>query len=165
MKEIQDIKNEKILALDLDDCIIPWMDFKNYKNYQNEYIISETEKNIKYIKEFCKKNNFKIVLTSSWARELNENFELKKQQEKIYETLWNIIFSNIKDYLISKDPFNDRILCIDVLLDNNYVLAIDDLDLSHYFSSFSNFDMINVVNGNKLQEKLKEIESKLKEKK
>ena len=160
---IQNIKNQNLICLDFDDCIVPWNEFlPPYNSYSEEYILKETRKNVNYIKEMCDKYNFKAFITSSWTKVLDENYNLDIEivRREIYFELLNII----KELpLIGKDPFNDRNVAIDVLLENgNIVVAIDDLDLS-LFHNEDNFYFLNVLNGknlNKLEDILKELNGK-----
>ena len=68
---------------------------------------------------------------------------------------WNIIKQLP---IIGIDPFNDREVAMDVLLDNNNkIICIDDFDLSPHFEYAGNkFKMLNVYNGKNL-EKLKDL--------
>ena len=161
IKEIQCIKNLKLIALDFDDCIIEWT-----KKINNKWIANSPEevkrnllKNLKIIKLFCKKYNFKVFITSSWSKVINDELTLKKDKvEEIHKELWEIIKNELS--IIGKDPFNDRILVIEVLLDNNNkIIVIDDMDLSHYFPNEienGQLYMLNIFNGIGL-EKLNEI--------
>ena len=69
--------------------------------------------------------------------------------EEIHKELWEIIKNSLP--IIGKDPFNDRILAIEVLLDNNNkIIIIDDMDLLHYFPNEikdKKLYMLNVLNG------------------
>jgi len=156
--EIQNIKNQNLICLDFDDCIVPWNDFlPPYKPYDEEYTLKETRKNVDYIKKLCNKYNFEVFITSSWAMVLDENYNLDTKWEEIHYKILNII----KELpLISKDPFGDRHIAIDVLLENdNIIVGIDDLDLSPFHNE-DNFYFLNVLNGknlNQLENILKEI--------
>lgn len=91
---------------------------------------------------------------------LDENYNLDTEWENIHYKILNII----KELpLISKDPFCDRHIAIDVLLENNnIVVAVDDLDLSPFHNE-DNFYFLNVLNGknlNKLEDILKELNGK-----
>ena len=157
LEEIQNIKDRKIICLDFDDCLIPWTDFKNgYKNNEESFILKETEKNCKIVRDFIEKTGFEPYITSSWSRVLDENLELKFKDEKIFDDLL-AIFKNHFNF-IGKDEFNDRVLTIDLLLENgNKVIVVDDFDLSHYFDHLENFKMVNIVNGEGLKEKLEDL--------
>jgi len=65
LKDIKEIKNEKIVCLDFDDCIIPWGNYDGEGTLKLDFIKKETDKNSKIIADFCKENNFKIFLTTS----------------------------------------------------------------------------------------------------
>jgi len=159
MEEIQNIKGRKIICLDFDDCLIPWSDFKNDKNNEESFILEETEKNCKIIKDFIEETGFEPYITSSWSVELDEELNLTTNYRKeFYEKFLNI-FKNHFNF-IGKDEFDDRVLTIELLLENNNkVIAVDDLDLTHHFEHLENFKMINVVNGNNLKEKLESIKN------
>ena len=161
MKEIQCIENSKLIALDFDDCIIEWT-----KKINNKWIANSPEKvkrnllkNLKIIKSFCEKCGFKIFITSSWSEVINDDLTLKENKvEKIHKELWKLIKNELP--IIGKDPFNDRILAIEVLLDNNNkIIVIDDMNLSHYFPNEienGQLYMLNIFNGIGL-EKLNDI--------
>jgi len=156
LEEIQNIRNRKIICLDFDDCLIPWMDYNVYKNNDEEFILLETEKNCKIVRDFIEETGYEPFITSSWSKVLDDNLELKFKDEKIFEDLLSIIKNHFN--FIGKDDFNDRVLAIDILLENgNKVIAVDDLDLSHYFDHLENFKMVNVVNGRGLKEKLENL--------
>ena len=154
--EIQNIKNQNLVCLDFDDCIIEYLNPKTKTENPKETIIENLKKNIEIISDFCAKNNCLIFITSSWSNYLNKNLELIgiDKDFNYAREYWKII----KDLpFIGKDPFNDRILAIEVLLENkNKIICIDDLDLSHYFESNNNFKMLNVYNGKNLN-KLKDL--------
>ena len=157
LEEIQNIKNKKIICLDFDDCLIPWMDRKSCVDNPIEYTLLETEKNCVIVEKFIEQTGFEPFITSSWAAQLDNNLKLKVDSwGPVYEQLLDILKQHFN--FIGKDPFNDRILAIEILLENgNQVIAVDDLDLSHYFDHLGNFRMINVFNGIGLQEKFNKI--------
>jgi len=162
---IQNIKNQNLICLDFDDCIIEWSRFENnqFKPNKKSTIIKNLKKNVITIKQFCHRNNYKVFITSSWVKfivEDNGNFFIPKRSElgRFHRNLFNIIKTLP---IIGKDIFDDRILAIEVLLENNNrVICIDDLDLAHYFNS-DNFIMLNILNGAGLKEKLLKVEKKL----
>ena len=146
--EIQDIKYQNLICLDFDDCIIEWDKRKDLN-----VVIENLKNNVNIIKEFCEKNNYNIFITSSWCKIINDDLTLKSN-ELLFNDMWNIIKLLP---IIGKDPFNNREVAMDVLLDNsNKIICIDDLDLEPHFEYSKNFTMLNVVNGKNL-EKLKEI--------
>ena len=157
LEEIQNIRNRKLICLDFDDCLIPWMDRKSYIDNPIERTLLETEKNCLIVKKFIKQTAFEPFITSSWAAQLDNNLKLKVDSwGPVHEQLLAILKQHFN--FIGKDPFNDRILAIEILLENgNQVIAVDDLDLSHYFDHLENFKMINTFNGIGLQEKLNKI--------
>ena len=147
MLEIQNIKNQKLICLDFDDCIIEYTRKENGKWINNDFdtIIEKLRKNVSAINNFCQKFNYKVFITSSWAPLINEDLTanyLDKSQQK----WWNIIKTLP---IIGKDPFRDRILAMEVLLDNgNEIICIDDWDLSSHFEWVEDkFIMINIING------------------
>ena len=161
--DIQKIKHSNILCLDFDDCIIPWTDFKNNKQNCEDFILEEVKKNVEIIKNFCYTRGYVVFITSSWSAFLNDDIDLKNND--ILDTIHFKILEIIKELpIVGKDSFNDRILAIEILLENdNTIVCVDDLDLSHYFENEINdgrFFMVNVVNGNKLKEKLENINVK-----
>ena len=154
MIEIQNIKNKKLICLDIDDCILPWSKVKivNEKliieNNSKEERLKDLKKNVKIIKEFCEKNNYEVFIISSWSPIIKNNLELSIDDKELNE-YWKII----KELpIIGKDPFKDRILAIEVLIDNNNkIICIDDFDLEHYFQYTNNFKMLNVFCGKNLK--------------
>jgi hypothetical protein len=154
-KEIQDIKNQNLICLDFDDCIIEWNRCKNKEIEEcRDELLEALGKNVKIINDFCKENNYKVFITSSWCVIINNKLELKTDEE-IHNKIWKIIK---KLPFIGKDPFNNREVAMDVLIENgNKIICIDDLDLEPHFEyAGDQFKMINVVNGKNL-EKLKKI--------
>jgi len=148
LKEIQEIKNEKLICLDFDDCIIEYakkVDGKWVNNFSGE-IFKKLVENCNKIDRFCIENGYKVFIISSWSRIINNDLTLKKAW---HDSLMEEWFNVIKQLnIISKDPFNDRILAIEVLLENNNkIICIDDLDLSAHFEWSKNFCMINYING------------------
>lgn len=158
LEEIQNIKNRKIICLDFDDCLIPWKShISPYKDFTLDEILEGVIKNSYIVKDFIEETGFEPFITSSWAKYLDDNLEFTNKD--INEELVSLILKILKDKFsfIGKDPFNDRILAVEILLENkNKVIAIDDLDISHYFND-DNFRMVNVFNGIGLKEKLEEI--------
>ena len=156
LEEIENIKNRDIICVDFDDCLIPWMDLKLYKNYDENFIIEETNKNVKLLSKFIEETKFEPFITSSWSKVLNDNLELNETWDPIHYELLDIL-KQIK--FIGKDPFNDRILAVEILLENgNRVIGLDDCDYSAYFQNeFNNkkFFMINLHNGIDFDKKLK----------
>jgi len=152
--EIQNIKNKKLICLDIDDCILPWskVEIVNEKliieNNSKEERLKDLKKNVKIIKEFCEKNNYEVFIISSWSPIIKNNLNLSIDDKELNE-YWKII----KELpIIGKDPFKDRILAMEVLIDNNNkIICIDDFDLEHYFQYTNNFKMLNVFCGKNLE--------------
>ena len=155
IKEIQNIKNHNLICLDFDDCIIEWNKCRNkeIEECENE-LLSSLRKNVNFINEFCKTNNFKVFIISSWSVIINSKLKLKTDEE-IHNKIWKIILTLP---IIGKDPFKDREDAMYVLLENNnQIICIDDLDLEPHFEyAREKFKMLNVVNGKNL-EKLKDL--------
>ena len=59
---IQDIKNQNLICLDFDDCIIPYIDFNTHKQINFGQILKETKKNLKILKKFCYNYNYKVFI-------------------------------------------------------------------------------------------------------
>jgi len=148
--EIQNIKNKKLICLDIDDCILPWSKVKiengklKIENNTKEERLNELRKNVNIIKKFCNKNNYEVFIISSWSPIIKNDLTLLSDDKELNE-YWNII----KELpIIGKDPFKDRILAMEVLIDNNNkIICIDDFDLEHYFQYTNNFKMLNVFCG------------------
>ena len=151
--EIQDIQNQNLICLDFDDCIIEWELCRN-KEIEDcrEELLKALRKNVKIIKEFCERSNYKVFITSSWSRIIKDDLTLKDKR-KLFNDIWEIIKTLP---IIGKDPFNDREIAMDVLLENNNkIICVDDLDLElHFEFAGDQLKMLNVVNGRNL-EKLK----------
>jgi len=151
--EIQDIQNQNLICLDFDDCIIEWELCRN-KEIEDcrEELLKALRKNVKIIKEFCERSNYKVFITSSWSRIIKDDLTLKDKR-KLFNDIWEIIKTLP---IIGKDPFNDREIAKDVLLENNNkIICVDDLDLElHFEFAGDQIKMLNVVNGRNL-EKLK----------
>jgi len=148
VKEIQNIKNEKLICLDFDDCIIEYakkVDGKWANNSPGE-IFKKLVENCNKIDKFCAENGYKVFIISSWSCIINDDLTLKKDT---YDRLMKEWFDVIQQMnIIGKDPFNDRILAMEILLENdNEIVCIDDLDLSAHFEWSKNFCMINYING------------------
>lgn len=165
LMEIEDIKSEKLICLDFDDCIIEYNSFQgnSLKRNSNELITLILMRNVKRIKKFCDKHDYKVFITSSWSPLIGNDLNLKKQYadelEDVHLEWWKII--KTLD-IIGKDPLKDREVAMDVLLYNgNKIICMDDLDLEPHFGyAGDDFTMINIING-KGWEKLKELDRKL----
>jgi hypothetical protein len=148
LKEIQEIKNEKLICLDFDDCIIEYRRKENGKwiNNEPEEIFRKLADNCYKIDKFCIENGYKVFIISSWSCIINNDLTLKKYT---YDRLMKEWFDVIQQLnIIGKDPFNDRILAMEVLLENdNKIICIDDLDMSAHFEWSDKFCMINYING------------------
>jgi len=167
LMEIEDIKNKKLICLDIDDCILPWnkpvFENEKLKLLQNTFEdrMKELKKNVDIIKKFCDEYDYKVFIISSWSSFIMKNLELRKDIEEELKQYWNII----KELpIIGKDPFKDRQLAMDVLLDNNNkIICIDDFDLSSHFEyAGEQFRMVNVFMGLGLEKKLKKLATKMK---
>ena len=130
-------------------------DFLHVYNWKKLAELAKDDKNVKIINDFCKENNYKVFITSSWCMCLDDNLNLI---DTCSDEVMDEIYKTIKDNLpfIGKDPFNNREVAMDVLIENgNKIICIDDLDLEPHFEyAGDQFKMINVVNGKNL-EKLK----------
>jgi hypothetical protein len=150
--EIENIKNEKLICLDFDDCIIPWS--KPIFNEQGRLLLlentkeerlKELEKNVGIIKEFCKKNNCKVFIISSWSPIIKNDLTLIEACDDLND-YWKIIKQLP---IIGKDPFKNREITMDVLIENgNQIICIDDFDLEPHFEyAGTQFQMLNVFMG------------------
>ena len=165
LTEIEDIKNQKLICLDFDDCIIEYhtIHSNGHSRNSNELITLKLIRNVNKIKKFCDKHGYKVFITSSWSPIIDDNLNLKEEYvdelEDVHIEWWNIIK---RLDIIGKDPFKDREVAMDVLLDNgNKIICIDDLDLEPHFEyAGENFIMINIING-KGWKKFKELDNKL----
>ncbi len=161
LQEIQNIKNQNLVCLDFDDCIIAWNSYavgvKKWENNSIEKILEILQYNVNLIKEFCDKYGFRVFVTSSWSGIIQNDLTLLPEgSDAIMEQLWSIIKTLP---IIGKDPFNDRILAMEVLIDNgNNIVCVDDFDLEKHFEWAGNkFHMINILNGERLKEKLQNL--------
>ncbi len=156
LMSIQNIKNQRLICLDFDDCIIEW-----YLG-DHEKIYKRLKDNLNMIKKFCIKNNYNIFIISTWSLYINDNLELVSDvpvdDPEFIRKLWFLIRLKISKFIVGKDPFDDRILAMEVLLDNgNKIICIDDMDFeSHFEWAGDSFIMVNVINGINLK-RLKEI--------
>jgi len=146
-EEIQNIKNRNLICLDFDDAIIEYHrrgDGNWIMNTEKE-ITEILKRNVENIKSFCKEFNFEVFIISSWAPLINDDLTAN-YLDNIQAKWWNIIKTLP---IIGKDPFRDRELAMEVLLDNgNKIICIDDWDLSSHFEWVGDkFIMINVING------------------
>jgi hypothetical protein len=147
---IENIKNQNLICLDFDDCIIEYRKKINNKwvfNSHNE-IIEKLKNNVNKIKDFCEKYNYKVFIISSWSTIIDENtLQINENLlDNVQKEFWNIL----KELpIIGVDPFNDRILAMEVLIENqNKIICIDDLDLTEHFKwAENNFIMINIIDG------------------
>jgi len=155
LEEIENIKCRNIICIDFDDCLIPWEDYK--EDYPFTKTKEATKQNVEILAKFIKETEFEPFITSSWAMVLNDNLELDDGWEPIQYEILNIL-KQIK--FIGKEPFGDRILAVEVLLENgNKVIGLDDMDYSHYFQNETyagDFFMINLYNGHHFKDKLEE---------
>ena len=152
--EIQDIKNQNLICLDFDDCIIEWNRCKNKEIEEcKDELLEVLGKNVDIINDFCKENNYKVFIISCWCKIINDDLTLNKTKNSLFIEIWKII-KNLP--IIGKDPFNDREEAMHVLIENNnQIICIDDLDFElHFEYAGDQFKMLNVVNGKNL-EKLK----------
>ena len=143
----QSNKQERIIFLDFDDCIIPWGNLSKNKLDFSE-ILARTEKNINVLNSVCKKYNFNIFITSSWAAilEFDENNKLRFKKDYLYQAdeemgpLLKII--NKLNYIKYLDTFNNREKAIIEFYRNNknvFGIAIDDFYLGHLENELNNF--------------------------
>ncbi len=159
-------KDYNILALDFDDCLIPWAQTLYYSHEnEKEFIFDKTCENFKLIKNYCEKledKKLKIFITSSWSK-----FIIKKENEfkflfddLFHQDLWNnCIYPNIKNYLIGYDVYNNRANAIFNLRikTNGYIFIFDDAEFN-YPKDDSKIKFYLTINGSNLEEKLQEIE-------
>jgi hypothetical protein len=166
MKEFNIQKNDNILALDFDDCLIPWAQDLYYSHEnQKEFIFDKTYENFKLIKNYCEKlknKNLKIFITSSWSKFIikkNDKFEFLFD-DQFHQDLWNkCIYPNIKDYLVGYDIYNNR---SDAIFDlrlktNGYIFIFDDRHFM-YPEEDPKIYFYLTINGANLDKKLQEIE-------
>jgi len=159
LKPIKDIKNENLICLDFDDCLIPWGNYNFKETPDLNHIKKETDKNSKIIADFCKENGFKIFLTTSWAMVLDDNLKLISSFEENQKFL-DIMFKHFKKFVIGKDPYIERELSIRRLLkQNNFVIAIDDMPLGHIHHE--NYIYIKTIDGKNLKENLEKAKERL----
>ena len=158
MLPIEKIKNKRLVCLDFDDCIIAWNSYvtgvKTWKNNTQDEILKILKENVDLINEFCKNYEFEVFIISSWSTIIQDDLTLLPEgSDPFMEQLWSIIKTLP---IIGKDPFNDRILAMEVLIDNgNKIVCIDDFELSAHFEwAGDSFFMINLLNGEGLKEKL-----------
>jgi hypothetical protein len=152
-----------IVCLDFDDCIIPWVTKteEGYAPNSKGNIIKETKKNVSLINKFCRKHKIKVFVTSSWSALIEYNPSKGFFIPKKYSKFERQLFKYIKKLpLIGVDPYFDRIRVMRELRDkyNCGIICIDDYDLSNKFVWDKKFLMLNVVNGEGLEDKLKEAE-------
>lgn len=159
--EIQDIKNQNLICLDFDDCIIEYATFreKGLENNSVEFITEKLKENVLNLNNFCKKHNYKVFITSSWSPLINDDLTINGKLDDIQKEWWDII-KNLP--IIGKDPFKDREIAMDVLLENNNkIICIDDWDLEPHFEFAGDaFTMINIFGGRGWQ-KLKKVDDVL----
>jgi len=153
----------KVLCLDLDDCILPWSSYNlDYNNFSKEIQKQELLKNLILIQQFCKKNDVKIILTSSWSLIIDpKTFLIKKEYYDNYERiLWNnLIYPIIKDYLIDIDEYTDRVKKIKKLQGQkeiSLIFILDDMNLEFLENEKTFF--YRLINGKELKEKLNDME-------
>jgi hypothetical protein len=149
MLEIQNIKNQRLICLDFDDCIIEYNRKSKDKWVRNEktFIIEKLKINVDKLLKFCDKFNYKVFITSSWSKVIRDDLQLIPQ---LVNTIHYEMLNIIKLLpIIGKDPFNNREIAMDVLLENNNkIICLDDLDLVPHFEYAGNqFKMINIYNG------------------
>jgi len=153
--EINNIKNRNLICLDFDDCIIEWNRCQNKEisECKNE-LLTSLQRNVKIIDKFCKKKKYDVFITSSWSDCFEKNLQpIKECFDNLMIEIWNVIKTLP---IIGYDPFGDREIAMDVLLDNgNKIICIDDLDLGPHFEyAGEQFIMLNVVNGKNLEKLL-----------
>jgi len=160
LKNIKEIENEKIVCLDFDDCIIPWGNYDGEGTLKLDFIKKETDKNSKIITDFCKENNFKIFLTTSWSIILDNNLNLIAEFKENQNFL-DIMFKHFKKFIIGKNEYSDREIAIRQLLkQGNFVVAIDDMPLGHI--QHENYIYIKSIDGKNLKENLEKIKERIK---
>jgi len=157
LEEIENIKHRNIICIDFDDCLIPWNDLKTRKPNPLELVLEQTKFNVELLLNFINETEFEPFITSSWAMALNDDLELDDGWETIHYELFNIL-KQIQ--FVGKEPFGDRVLAVEVLLENgNRIIGLDDMDYSHYFQNETdagNFFMINLYNGYHFKNKLED---------
>jgi hypothetical protein len=147
--EIENIKNQNLICLDFDDCIIEYSRKEDDKWVRNSnlVIIENLKANIARLLKFCSKCNYKVFITSTWSKVIKDDLTLIPQMvDSFHYELWNIIRLLP---IIGKDPFNNREIAMDVLLENNNtIICLDDWDLEPHFEyAGDKFTMINIYNG------------------
>jgi len=140
---------KKILFLDLDDCIIPWGNYRKSYGYDLESIKKETSQNVEILNRFCDLLGFEIYLTSSWSCIL----ELKNNKLYLKESIKDSIEDEIKELfeIVKKlninyiDEINNREKAIRNFMKNNkieYGLIVDDFNLSFLEKEFDKLKYI-----------------------
>jgi hypothetical protein len=138
-----------IIALDIDDCILP-TDVNYFGRTDDSLDIFEI--NLKRLKMIIEKYDFKVFITSSWYSllSLDDNEFRLNSDRNDYLTL--MVFGLMKKYIgkyIIGLSCGDRDKDIEYLKQKNKVVILDDWDLTYHNSEDCLFvNMSGFIDGN-----------------
>ena len=103
LTEIQNVKNQNLICLDFDECIIEWGLCRD-KEIENckDNLLQSLKKNVEIIYVFCKRKNYKNFIVSSWSRIIDDDLKLKDDCSK---AMAKFIISAIKTNENNECPF------------------------------------------------------------
>ena len=142
--EINNIKNRNLICLDFDDCIIEWNRCQNKEipKCKNE-LLTSLQRNVKIINEFCKKKKYEVFITSSWSNCFEKDLQpIKECFDNLMFEIWNVIKTLP---IIGYDPFGDREITMDVLLDNGNKISHPNSSLETLTNSL--YLCLNICSG------------------
>jgi len=164
---MEKLKKEKIISIDLDDCLIPWdnsvfIETEEEKKEYYEKIKIETFKNLHALAFFSLMTfgHKKILIHSSWGMTWDKLTDFLNEDD-IYE---KDFFENIKKFIefnfdiIDIDRKSDRKLFLEKMKEKYFIIALDDMNLSdlndEHFIYIPTYGKIKLLNMFKAIEKM-----------
>jgi len=156
------MKKEKLISIDLDDCLIPWdnsvfIETDEEKKEYYEKIKLETYKNLHALAFFSlfKFGHKKILIHSSWGMTW-DNLTDFLNEDDIYEKKF---FEDIKEFIefnfdiIDIDRESDRKKFLERQKEKYFIIALDDMNLIDvedenliYIPTFGKIKLLEMVN-------------------
>lgn len=123
----------RIIALDIDDCILPTN--VNYFGMTDDAEIM-LEVNLKRLRMICQKWNMKVFITSSWYvllkfEEGDLTLKYGKDEEKPTARQFKLIKKYIGEFVVGLSCGNRETDILTLVDAGHKVVALDDIDLSH----------------------------------